>query len=74
VSGIPELIVDGVTGLLVPPRAPDARRAALSRLIGDPSLRRALGDAGYTRTTTLFSLDAGAARLAQRIACCLVPA
>ena len=74
VSGIPELIVDGVTGLLVPPRAPDALRAALSRLIGDPSLRRALGDAGYTRTTTLFSLDAGADRLAQRFASCLVPA
>ncbi|HET8875972.1 MAG TPA: glycosyltransferase [Casimicrobiaceae bacterium] len=74
VSGIPELIVDGVTGLLVPPRAPHALGAALSRLIADPSLRCALGDAGYTRTTTLFSLDGGADRLAQRFASCLAPA
>lgn len=74
VSGIPELIVDGVTGLLVPPCAPHALGAALSRLIADPSLRCALGDAGYTRTTTLFSLDGGADRLAQRFASCLAPA
>ena len=74
VSGIPELIVDGVTGLLVPPRAPHELGAALSRLIADPSLRCALGDAGYARTTTLFSLDSGADRLARRLASCLVPA
>jgi glycosyltransferase involved in cell wall biosynthesis len=71
VSGIPELIVDGVTGLLVAPRAPAELGAALSRLITDPSLRGALGDAGYTRTTTLFSLAGGADRLAQRFASCL---
>ncbi|HXR55732.1 MAG TPA: glycosyltransferase family 4 protein [Casimicrobiaceae bacterium] len=71
VSGIPELIVDGVTGLLVPPRAPDDLAAALSRLIGDPKLRQTLGDAGFERTTTLFSLDGGADRLAQRFASCL---
>jgi len=74
VSGIPELIVDGVTGLLVPPRAPDALAAALSRLIADPSLRRTLGDAGFERTTTRFSLDGGADRLAQRFASCLASA
>jgi glycosyltransferase involved in cell wall biosynthesis len=73
VSGIPELIVDGVTGLLVPPRAPRALGAALSRLIANPSCRRALGDAGYARTTTLFSLAGGADRLAQRLASCLAP-
>jgi glycosyltransferase involved in cell wall biosynthesis len=73
-SGIPELIIDGVTGLLVAPRAPAELGAALSRLITDPSLRGALGDAGYTRTTTLFSLAGGADRLAQRFASCLAPA
>jgi glycosyltransferase involved in cell wall biosynthesis len=70
-SGIPELIIDGVTGLLVAPRAPAELGAALSRLVTDPSLRGALGDAGYTRTTTLFSLAGGADRLAQRFASCL---
>jgi glycosyltransferase involved in cell wall biosynthesis len=71
VSGIPELIVDGVTGLLVEPRAPSALAAALARLIDDPRLRRRLGDAGYERTTTHFSLHAGADRLAQRFAASL---
>lgn len=71
VSGIPELIIDGVTGLLVPPRAPDDLAAALSRLIGEPELRQKLGDAGFERTTTLFSLDGGADRLARRFASCL---
>ena len=36
VSGIPELIDDGVTGLLVEPRGPQALARALARLIGDP--------------------------------------
>jgi glycosyltransferase involved in cell wall biosynthesis len=74
VSGIPELIVDGVTGLLVAPRAPDELAAALSRLIADPGLRSTLGDAGFERTTTLFSLDGGADRLARRFASCLAHA
>ena len=71
VSGIPELIVDGVTGLLVEPRAPSALADALARLIADPCLRRRLGDAGFERTTTHFSLHAGADRLAERFAASL---
>jgi glycosyltransferase involved in cell wall biosynthesis len=71
VSGIPELIVDGVTGLLVSPRAPGELASALSRLIGDPSLREMLGNGGFARTTTQFSLASGADRLAQRFAACL---
>jgi glycosyltransferase involved in cell wall biosynthesis len=71
VSGIPELIVDGVTGLLVEPRTPSALADALARLIADPGLRRRLGDAGFERTTTHFSLHAGADRLAERFAASL---
>jgi len=74
VSGIPELIVDGVTGLLVEPRAPAELAQALSRLIAEPALRRALGDAGYERTTSAFSLQAGADRLARRFAASLAAA
>ena len=71
VSGIPELIEHERTGLLVPPRAPAALAAAVLRLIEDPVLRRTLGDAGFVRTTTLFSLGAGADRLAARFAASL---
>jgi glycosyltransferase involved in cell wall biosynthesis len=71
VSGIPELIVDGETGVLVPPRAPVVLADALARLIGDAALRTALGRAGCERTTRCFSLDAGADRLAARLAACL---
>ena len=71
VSGIPELIVDRVTGLLVEPRSPAALAQALSRLIADPSLRRTLADAGFERTTTRFSLHTGADLLAGRFAASL---
>jgi len=68
VSGIPELIVDGVTGVLIEPRSPAALAQALSRLIDDPPLRRSLAAAGLARTTTRFSLQAGADQLAGRFA------
>jgi glycosyltransferase involved in cell wall biosynthesis len=71
VSGIPELIVDGVTGVLVEPRAPAALAHALARLIGDAPLRDALAAAGFERTTTRFSLDSGADVLAGRFAASL---
>lgn len=68
VSGIPELIDDGVTGLLVAERDRDALAAALARLIGDPSLRRRLGEAGCERTRREFAMEAGADRIAARFA------
>ena len=71
VSGIPELIDDGTTGVLVPPRSPAALADALSRLIGDPPLRRRLGDAGFARATGQFSMETGADRLAARFAATL---
>ena len=71
VSGIPELIDDEATGLLVEPREPQALARALTRLIGDPVLRRMLGDAGFARTTAHFSLHACADRLAERFAATL---
>ena len=74
VSGIPELIVDGVTGLLVVPRDRQALADALAVLIADPHRRRALGEAGFTRTTTRFSLQAGADALAARFATTLAAA
>ena len=46
VGGVPEAVVDGMTGLLVPPADRAALCAALSRLIADKELRRKLGSAG----------------------------
>ncbi len=48
VGGIPEIVEDDRTGLLVPPHDPTALGAALLRLWTDAGLRRRLGDAGRT--------------------------
>lgn len=44
-GGLPRLISDGVNGLIVPERDPEALAAAIIRLAGDPALRREMGDA-----------------------------
>jgi glycosyltransferase involved in cell wall biosynthesis len=46
VGGVPEAVVDGVTGLLVPPVNLPALTSAFQRLITDPELRHQLGDNG----------------------------
>jgi glycosyltransferase involved in cell wall biosynthesis len=58
VGGIPELVADGETGLLVPPGDADALAAALQRLVADAELRRRLGDAARARVEERFSLAA----------------
>ena len=55
VGGLLDLVVDGETGLLVPPRDPAALRAALERLLADGELRRRLGAAGRERASRLLS-------------------
>jgi len=46
VGGVGEAVRDGETGLLVSPRQPDQLTAAFAKLIDDPLLRHALGEAG----------------------------
>jgi glycosyltransferase involved in cell wall biosynthesis len=65
-AGIPELIIDGETGLLSPPGEPAALAEALGQLIGDPELRHRLGEAGFHRVRSNFSLEAGIDTLAAR--------
>jgi glycosyltransferase involved in cell wall biosynthesis len=55
-EGNPELIRPGETGLLVPPRDPDAIAAAVLTLAGDPELRRRTARAGRQRVEAEFSL------------------
>lgn len=46
VGGIPDIVTDGITGLLVPPDDVSAAAAALNRLLRDDALRGALSEAG----------------------------
>jgi glycosyltransferase involved in cell wall biosynthesis len=55
VGGLLDLVVDGETGLHVPPRDPAALRAALERLLGDRELRVRLGAAARERAERLLS-------------------
>lgn len=66
VSAIPELIEDGVTGVLVPPADPASLAAAITALATDPARRAALATAGRDRVRTGFGHDAGIDRLAAR--------
>ena len=57
VGGLLDLVSHEETGLLVPPGDADALRAALDRLLGDPALRRRLGDAARARARAELSWD-----------------
>jgi len=56
-GGIPEAIVDGVSGLLVPPHDDQALADGLLRALKDDTLRRTLGAAGRERVMSEFSVD-----------------
>jgi len=56
-GGLPELIRDGESGLLVPPRDPAALSRALLRVLTDPALARQLGEAGRRTAETDFTAD-----------------
>jgi len=57
VSGNPEAVEDGTTGLLVRPESAAALADALIALLGDPERRRAMGEAGRARIAERFSID-----------------
>lgn len=65
VGGIPDVIDDGVHGLLVPRRDPRALAAACATLIADPHRRTTLGAAARARRRADFDLDAMVARIEQ---------
>lgn len=58
VGGLAEVVVDGESGLVVPPEDPPALASALARLLADPSLRARLGAAGQVRVGARHGLAA----------------
>ncbi|MGH3914898.1 MAG: glycosyltransferase family 4 protein [Pseudonocardiaceae bacterium] len=57
VGGIPDVIENGVHGLLVPPADPQSLESALRQVITDPTIRRRLGAAALQRARREFDVD-----------------
>jgi alpha-maltose-1-phosphate synthase len=64
VGGIPEVVAEGKTGLLVPPGSPDDLAGALNTLVRDPDLAEAMGHAGRDRAVAEFGWPAVAEQTA----------
>ena len=58
VGGIPEVVEDNVTGLLIPPRNPGALAEKISVLLEDPALRTRLGQTALAKIQAQHSVDA----------------
>jgi D-inositol-3-phosphate glycosyltransferase len=65
VGGLIDSVVDGATGLHVPPRDPAAIARAIERLVDHPEESAALGRAGRRRVRSLYSWDRVAAETAR---------
>jgi glycosyltransferase involved in cell wall biosynthesis len=63
IHGIPDVVMDGETGLLVPARDRRALAAALERLVSDPDLRRRLGRAGRAFVAEHYSWEENTAQM-----------
>jgi glycosyltransferase involved in cell wall biosynthesis len=64
-DGVLDIVVDGETGLFVPPRNAEALAAQLARLIDNSPLREAMGRAGRSRVVAYFNQKDHAGKLAQ---------
>jgi colanic acid/amylovoran biosynthesis glycosyltransferase len=73
VAGIPELIRDGIEGILVPPSSTQALAAALERLVRDPELRHRFGKAGRSRVLERYDLEQNVSRLADTMCTLVAP-
>ena len=57
VGGLPEVVKDGVTGFIVPPRNPEKAAEAIEKLILNKDLRVRMGQAGRERVKQLYNWD-----------------
>jgi len=62
-GGLPEIVQDGKTGVLVPPNEPDALAGAIVGLLQDSTRRVSMGRSGLNRVETLFTVEAMMDRL-----------
>ncbi|MEE3718890.1 glycosyltransferase [Tumidithrix elongata RA019] len=63
VGGLQETVLDGETGLLVPPRDPEALSNAITRLLSEPQTARSMGISGYERVCSQFGQRAVAEKM-----------
>jgi len=64
-AGIPEMVQDQVTGILLPEHEPEALAKRIESLLADKTLLYSLGTAGRERSANLFAIDKNVARLRQ---------
>lgn len=65
VGGIPDLVTDGVDGLLVPPGDPHALAAALQKILRDPAFAQQLGNAARQTIANRYTVERSLERLEQ---------
>jgi glycosyltransferase involved in cell wall biosynthesis len=63
ITGIPEIVIDGVTGILCPPGDATALAAAIGQLFDDPVMRSRLGRLGRAHCKREFDIQINGARL-----------
>jgi glycosyltransferase involved in cell wall biosynthesis len=63
IGGIPEMVIENETGLLVQPNDAVALAEAIEKVTNNQSLAQKLGQAGYERAQTLFSIEKNAREL-----------
>ena len=71
VGGVPEIVINGETGLLVPSGDPDALAAAVITLLTEPEQRAKLGLAGRERVLKTFTIAAMMGQLSETYEICL---
>ncbi len=63
IGGVPEMVLDGTTGLLVPDHEPAALAEALARILADRTIARSLGKSARERSAAVFSIEQSALAL-----------
>ncbi|PSL19179.1 glycosyltransferase family 4 protein [Shimia abyssi] len=63
IAGVPELVTDGASGLLVSPGDPEALARAIAKIIGNPSRATAMGISGRAKVQSAFDVSKEALRL-----------